>query len=241
MSDANPQHRERKTRSGPSSGSFKVARVEVQELAALAGPEVFNAPGADLLSDELLVERALRGEAAHYDVLMRRNAARLYRIARGIVGHAPRAEDVVQAAFVQAYENLSNYDRKLRFGDWLSRIAVHGALSSLRRASHPPPLERQRQLELVRQLEQAVDGLPEPYRVAYTLCVLDDMVPSEVAQTLGVQLAQLQLSAFRGRLRVRRQLGVRSDEAESRAFGLDLANADAILRKVRLRLGLESG
>jgi RNA polymerase sigma-70 factor (ECF subfamily) len=239
MSEA--QHRDRKTRSGPSSGSFKVARVEVQELAALAGPDLLSSPGPDLLSDELLVERGLRGESAHYDVLMRRSAARVYRIARGIVGYAARAEDVVQAAFVQAYENLSSYDRKLRFIDWLSRIAIHGALASLHRASYSPPIERRRQLELVRQLEDAVDQLPEPFRVAFTLCVLDDMVPSDVAQTLGVDVERLQVQAFRGRLRVRRQLAMRFDDVESRAFGLDLANADAILRKVRVRLGFESG
>jgi RNA polymerase sigma-70 factor (ECF subfamily) len=241
MSEAKPEHRDRKTRSGPSSGSFKVARVEVQELAALAGPDVVGAAGADLLSDELLVERTLRGESAHFDLLMRRGAARLYRIARGIVGHASRAEDVVQAAFVQAYENLASYDRKLRFNDWLSRIAIHGALASLRRASYPPKVERRRQLELVRQLEDAVDQLPEPFRIAFTLCVLDGMVPSDVAQSLGIGVAELQYCAFRGRLRVRRQLAMRFDDVESRAFGLDLANADAILNRVRHRLGLESG
>jgi RNA polymerase sigma-70 factor (ECF subfamily) len=239
MSDANSEHRERKTRSGPSSGSFKVARVEVQELAALSGPG-FAAPSVDLLSDELLIDRTLRGEPAHFDVLMRRNAARLYRIARGIVGHDARAEDVVQASFVQAYENLATCDRRLRFGDWLSRIAIHGALASLRRASHAPPVERRRQLELVRQLEDAVDALPEKFRVAFTLCVLDGMLPSEVAQSLGVSVEHLEVWAFRGRLRVRRLLGMRFDDVESRAFGLDLSSADAILRRVRLRLGLET-
>jgi RNA polymerase sigma-70 factor (ECF subfamily) len=238
-----PEHRERKTRSGPSSGSFKVARVEVQELAALAGPEVFAAPGADLLSDELLVDRVLGGEPGHLDVLMRRTAARLYRIARGISGKTVRAEDIVQGAFVRAYESLSSYDRRLRFGDWLSRITIHGALASLKRASTPPPPERGRrqQLELVRQLEDAVDALPQAFRVAFTLCVLDDMVPADVAETLGIPLDQLKVAAFRGRLLVRRKLGMRFDDAESRAFGLDLASANAMIQRVHQRLGVGIG
>src|SRR6185295_19512568 len=128
-----PDQRERKLRSGPSSGSFKIARVEVQELAALAGPEGFAAPAADLLSDELLVERILGGEAVHYDALMRRTAARLYRIGRGICGTPQGAELVVQATFVRAYENLASYDRSLRFSDWLCRIIIHSALSALER------------------------------------------------------------------------------------------------------------
>jgi RNA polymerase sigma-70 factor, ECF subfamily len=235
-----PEHRERKTRSGPSSGSFKVARVEVQELAALAGPDVFIGPSVDLLSDELLVDRVLAGEPAHFEVLMRRNAARLYRVARGITGNSHRAEEVMLAAFVRAYENLSSYDRRLRFGDWLSRIAIHGALSVLKRESTPPPVERRRQhLELVRQLEDAVDGLPQKFRIAFTLCVLDEMFPKDVAQTLGVTAESVRVSAFRGRLQVRRVLAMRFDDAESRAFGLDLATANDVLQRVRQRLGFE--
>jgi RNA polymerase sigma-70 factor, ECF subfamily len=232
-----PEHRERKTRSGPSSGSFKVARVEVQELAALAGPDVFSAPGGDLLSDELLVDRVLTGEASHYDVLMRRTAARLYRIARGILGSSGRAEEVVQTSFVRAYENLGSYDRRLRFGDWLSRIAIHGSLAALKRESRTPPDRRRQHLELVRQLEDAVDALPQRFRIAFTLCVLDEMFPKDVAETLGVPVESVRVAAFRGRLLVRRTLAMRFDDAESRAFGLDLATASDILQKVRARLG----
>ncbi len=234
-----PEHRERKTRSGPSSGSFRVARVEVQELAALAGPEVIPAAGADLLSDELLVDRLLSGEPAPYEVLMRRTAARLYRIARGICGDAQRAEGVVESAFVRAFENVASYDRRLRFGDWLSRITIHGALAGLKRDGAPTPIEHHRQqLDLVRQLEDAVDVLPQSFRVAFTLCALDQMLPKDAAETLGVAVESVHVAGYRARLRVRRQLGMRYDDAEARAFGLDLATADAIVRHVRVRLGL---
>ena len=234
-----PEHRERNTRSGPSSGSFKVARVEVQELAALAGPDGLGTAGAELLSDELLVDRVLEGESEHFVVLMRRTAARLYRIARGIDGNPVRAESVVRDVFVRAYENLAGYDRKLRFGDWLSRIAIHTALGSLKRDAQPlaAPVRRQ-QRELVRQLEDGVDALPQEFRVAVTLCVLDDMMPAEAAQTLGVSEHAVRSAAFRGRLRLRRQIGMRFDDAEPRAFGLDLANANEIMVQVRARLGL---
>jgi RNA polymerase sigma-70 factor (ECF subfamily) len=233
-----PEQRERKTRSGPSSGSFRVARVEVQELAALAGPDVFSAPGADLLSDELLVDRILSGEPAHYEVLMRRTAARLYRIARGISGNATRSEAILESAFVRAFENVASYDRRLRFGDWLSRITIHSALGSLKRDGAAPVEHRRQQLDLVRQLEDAVDALPQTFRVAFTLCALDDMFPKDVAETLGVSVDAVRLAGYRGRLQVRRALGMRYDDAEARAFGLDLASADEIIRSVKARLGL---
>lgn len=243
MSEAKPQPpREPKSRSGPSSGSFKIARVQVQELAAVASPQVFESGAADLLSDELLIERVLKTEPELYVVLMRRTSPRLYRLARGIVGSDLEAEDVVRQAFVRAYENLASFDRRLRFDDWVSRIAIHGALARLRRvASQGTPQPRVSSQELVRQLENAVDDLPEAFRIAFTLCVLDQMASGEVSETLGIPLDVLQYQAFRGRLQVRRRLGVRFDDAEARAYGLQLGNAGAVIESVLARLGIKAG
>src|SRR5688572_23047738 len=96
MSEAKPQHPEPKSRSGPSSGSFKIARVQVQELAAVASSQVFESAAADLLSDELLIERVLGSEPELFEVLMRRASPRLYRLARGIVSSDLDAEDIVR-------------------------------------------------------------------------------------------------------------------------------------------------
>lgn len=238
MSEVKPQ-REPKSRSGPSSGSFKLARVEVQELAALAGPELLMGPGTDLLSDELLIDRVLSRETEHYEVLMRRTCARLYRIARGICGSGGEAEAVVRETFVRAYENLASYDRRLRFADWLSRIAIHGALARLARQPRRQTSERARsqQQDLVRQLELAVDDLPEAFRIAFTLCTLDQISAEDVAECLGIRAETVKVHAFRGRLLVRRALGMRSDDAEARAFGLQLSSVDSIITGVLSRLG----
>lgn len=239
MSDAKPEQPERRSRSGPSSGSFKVVRVEVQELSALAGTEPARTPGADLLGDELLIDRVLLGERVHYELVMRRHAARLYRIARGICRDVARADVVVQTTFVKAYENLGSYDRRLRFGDWLSRIALDVALAQPDREPMmlPAGAVRRSTLDLVHQLEDAVDALPRNFRIAFTLCVLDGMPPTEVAPPLGCSSEAVQLAVFRGRLRVRRELGMRFDDAEARAFGLDLSHASEIIAEVHARLG----
>jgi RNA polymerase sigma-70 factor, ECF subfamily len=238
MSEAKPQQKEPKSRSGPSSGSFKVARVQVQELGAVASPQVFEAPAADLLSDELLLERVLSSEPELYDVLARRVVSRLYRLARGITGHAGEAEDVVRGALIGAYVNLSSHDRHLRFGDWVSRIAIHGALARLRRPNRESRRVKRPAQDLVRQLEDAVDDLPEAFRVAFTLCSLDEMPVQEAAEALGLPPDTVMLHAFRGRLRVRRQLGMRSDDAEARAFGLELSTALQVVGGVLARVGI---
>jgi RNA polymerase sigma-70 factor, ECF subfamily len=238
MSEAKPQQKEPKSRSGPSSGSFKVARVQVQELGAVASPQVFESPAADLLSDELLVERVLGREPELYDVLARRVVSRLYRLARGITGHAGEARDVVRGALIGAYLNLSSYDRRLRYGDWVSRIAIHGALSRLKRPNRESQRVRRPAQDLVRQLEDVVDALPEAFRVAFTLCSLDEMPVSDAAEALGISPDKVMLHAFRARLRVRRQLGMRSDDAEARAFGLELSTALQVVGDALARVGI---
>jgi RNA polymerase sigma-70 factor (ECF subfamily) len=237
MSEAKP-HRLPKSRSGPSSGSFKVARVQVQELGAVASPQVFEAPAADLLSDELLVDRVLSNEPELYEVLMRRVISRLFRLARGITGNARDAEQVVRGALVGGYVNLSSYDRRLRFGDWLSRVAIHGALGRLKRPDRQSQRVKRSAQDLVRQLEDAVDDLPEAFRIAFTLCSLDAMPLPEAAQALGAPEGELQVQAFRARLRIRRQLGMRSDDAEARAFGLELGAIDEDVAAVLSRLSI---
>jgi RNA polymerase sigma-70 factor, ECF subfamily len=241
MSEAKPQHPEPKSRSGPSSGSFKIARVQVQELAAVASSQVFESAAADLLSDELLLERVLGSEPELFEVLMRRASPRLYRLARGIVSNDLDAEDVVRQAFLRAYENLATFDRRLRFDEWLSRITIHGALARLRR-NHRVSSQRAdvSSQELVRQLENAVDGLPDAFRIAFTLCVLDQMPTADAAEALGIPLDTLQYHAFRGRLSVRRRLGMRFDDAEARAYGLQLSSANGVIASVLTRLGISA-
>jgi RNA polymerase sigma-70 factor (ECF subfamily) len=233
MSEAKRQER---TRRGPSSGSFTVARVQVQELAALAGPEGLESGAGDLMSDELLVERLVAGETQQYEVLMRRTCARLYRLARGILGDPAAAEAVVKQAFIHAYDSLAAFDRGRRFSDWLARITIHGALARLKRSAPTKRLSmRVRSQEIVRQLESAVDDLPECPRIAFTLCVLDQISPDDAGQALGRSGDEIKQQAFLARLRVRRQLGMRFDDAEARAFGFDLSSANEVVSAVLSR------
>src|SRR3954468_20468915 len=82
-------------------------------------------------SDEQVVERVLAGETALYEILMRRYNQRLYRVARAILRDDGEAEDVMQDAYVRAYQHLEQYSGTAPFSAWLTRIAVHEALSRL--------------------------------------------------------------------------------------------------------------
>ena len=79
-------------------------------------------------SDEEVVGRVLEGKPALFEILMRRHNQRIYRIVRGILDDDGEAEDVMQDAYVRAYEHLKQFEGRSTFITWLTRIAMHEAL-----------------------------------------------------------------------------------------------------------------
>jgi len=86
-------------------------------------------------TDEQVVGRVLAGETALFELLMRRHNRRLYRVARAILRDDAEAEDVMQDAYVRAYQNLASFEGRAKFATWLTRIAVHEALARCRKRS----------------------------------------------------------------------------------------------------------
>src|SRR6476646_8613558 len=93
------------------------------------------------LTDEEVVVRILDGETPLFEVLMRRHNERVYRAARAILRDEREAEDVMQQAYVNAYEHLAQFDRRAKFSTWLTRIAVYEALARARRRGRYEPLD----------------------------------------------------------------------------------------------------
>src|SRR5258708_8359401 len=96
---------------------------------------------AKSLSDEDVVARVLAGEPALFEIIMRRHNQRLYRVARAILRDDGEAEDVMQDAYVRAYKNLAQFAGRAKFSTWLTRIAVHEALSRQRRGNRYQELD----------------------------------------------------------------------------------------------------
>jgi len=89
-------------------------------------------------SDEQIVERVKGGETYLFEIIMRRYNQRLFRVARGILKDENEVEDVMQEAYVRAYEHLDQFGGRAKFSTWLTKIAVYeayGRLKNRRRTS----------------------------------------------------------------------------------------------------------
>jgi RNA polymerase sigma-70 factor (ECF subfamily) len=135
----------------------------VQTLPERSGSNALAAPiQPRALADEEVVVRVRAGDTHLFEVLMRRYNQRLYRAARAILQNDADAEDAVQQAYINAYRHLGQFEGRARFSTWVTRIAVHEALSRRRRACDTPLGSGDDQ-----QVERAVSAAPDPEHQAY--------------------------------------------------------------------------
>ncbi len=184
------------------------------------------------VDDELeLVTRARQGDTASFSVLLRRYEGKIFRLAMNITQNREDAEDVLQEAFLKAYEHLDQFQGNSRFYTWIVRIAVNQALMKLRKrrsdravsldeqidtgedtvvreiaAWDPDPEERFSREELHQILSGAIDDLAPIYRTVFTLRDVDGLSTEETAEALDLSVPAVKSRLLRARLQLRDKL-----------------------------------
>ena len=97
----------------------------------------------DLDSDASLVKRAREGEYEAFEMLFDRHRTLVYRFAYQMVPRRDDAEDIVQEAFVRAYQNLHKYRDEAKFTTWLLRIVTNLCTDQARMSTRRTNLEQQ--------------------------------------------------------------------------------------------------
>ena len=209
------------------------------------------------LTDEEVVDRVRAGDLALYEVIMRRYNQRLYRIARAILRSDAEAEDVMQDAYVRAYTHLEQFAGRSAFSTWLSRIAVHEALTRLRsRNRHPQvdvtdydgeismktpsssldPEKNASTGQLREFLEEAVLNLPENYRTVVMLRDIEELSTAETADALELTEENVKIRLHRGHGMIRNWLFERIGPGAKEAFPFMGIRCDRVVQNVFTRL-----
>ena len=84
-------------------------------------------------TDLPLVNACRNGDVSAFEELIRRYDGKLYRLTQGITHNDADAEEVVQTAFLKAYQNLHRFQHNAKFSTWLIRIAMNEAFMKLRK------------------------------------------------------------------------------------------------------------
>jgi RNA polymerase sigma-70 factor (ECF subfamily) len=184
------------------------------------------------ISDELkLVRAAKAGDVGAFEQLVHRYDRNVFRIAQHITQNREDAEDVVQDAFLKAYENLKNFQEQSKFYTWLVRIAVNEALMRLRRRRpermvsldeevktdedsmprevadwSPNPEQLYTQSELRDILTKTIQGLPSSFRTVFVLRDVEGLSTEETAEALDLSIPAVKSRLLRARLQLRERL-----------------------------------
>lgn len=96
------------------------------------------APSETEPSDRDLVELARAGDTTAFTRLVSRHSRQIYRLALRMMGNESDAEEVLQEAFLSAFEKLGEFRGDSAFNSWIYRIAANSALMRLRRKRRAP-------------------------------------------------------------------------------------------------------
>ncbi|HJS98984.1 MAG TPA: sigma-70 family RNA polymerase sigma factor [Terriglobales bacterium] len=187
-----------------------------------------NEPASEELS---LVQAAKKGDVGAFGELVKRYDRNVFRIALHITQNREDAEDVVQDAFLKAYENLEQFQGQSKFYTWLVRIAVNEALMKLRRRRpermvsldqevqteedsmprevadwSPNPEQLYNQAELRDILGKTIQGLPPSFRTVFVLRDVEGLSTEETAQALELSVPAVKSRLLRARLQLRERL-----------------------------------
>jgi len=183
-------------------------------------------------SDEsLLVQKAKGGDAEAFTELVNRYKRKIYRLAKNITRNDEDAEDVLQDAFLKAYEHLDSFEGNSKFYTWIVRIAVNEALMKLRKRRgdrqvsldepvglgeeevkreiavwEDNPEQRYSREEMQQILDEAVDSLKEDFSSVFVLRDIEELSTEQTAEALGISVPAVKSRLLRARLALREKL-----------------------------------
>ena len=147
-----------------------------------------------------LIARCREGDRHAYHQLYKRYNRAMFNVGYRIVNDADEAKDVLQDAFISAFNNLETYRGDSAFGAWLKRIVVNKAINLVRRRK----FERLPESESfdvseetvidefegypfdIGKVRRAIEQLPDGYRVVLSLYLLEGYDHGEIGEILGI-------------------------------------------------------
>ncbi|MGH7192148.1 MAG: RNA polymerase sigma factor [Candidatus Saccharimonadales bacterium] len=175
------------------------------------------------------VRRAQRGDADAFAELIGHFERTALAVAYGVLADGDAAGDVVQDAFVRAWQRLADLREPQRFGPWLCSMVRNLAHDAGRRARREScaravvsstipthrggdPAVHAEQRESEQRINTALESLDELSRAAIVMRYYDGMTSKQIAPLLGLTPAAVDMRLMRARHALRRELA--GDEQE---------------------------
>lgn len=149
---------------------------------------------------DLVVECKKGSRKAQYD-LYRLYSKAMFNVALRILNDADEAADVLQEAFIDAFGRVADFRQETTFGLWMKQIVINKSISQLRKRKKDmvsiddvdveeiPDTEcaDMEEIEMqVQQVKEAIQLLPDGYRVVLSLYLLEGYDHEEISHILKI-------------------------------------------------------
>ncbi|MCM4158243.1 RNA polymerase sigma factor [Gramella sp. AN32] len=210
------------------------------------------------IKEDDVIKRILAGEKELYEILVRRNNQKLYRVIRSYLKDEAEIEDLMQNSYIKAYTKLYQFKLESSFSTWLIRIGINESLARLKEKGRLIHLNDQffnsdnnivleipdkKQLnphdKMIRNeakhlLENAIDQLDKKYKTVYILKEVEEMSLKEIAVALDLTVANVKVRLHRSKERLKEKLYEISNDKSVFEFGF--SRCDKITENVMKRI-----
>ncbi|MZR32327.1 RNA polymerase sigma factor [Sneathiella sp. DP05] len=223
-----------------------------------------NLAAVEKMDDVELARRAANRDPLAVRTITTRNNQRLFRTAWSVLRNHADAEEVVQEAYLKAFNSLETFDGNSSLSTWLTRIVYNAAIDRRRaiQRRHTDYLKqdiaifeeyqsryetqsdlRSPESELLRKqfselLKTAIARLPNEYRSVFVLRDIEGMSVSETAEALQIKEATVKSRLFRARRELRKHLELNFETIFADAIAFAGADCDAMTNRVLCALNI---
>jgi RNA polymerase sigma-70 factor (ECF subfamily) len=206
-------------------------------------------------SDLEIIAKINEGEVKLYEILIRRYNPFLYKIGRSYRYNHQDTEDLMQDAYVNAFFNLKKFENRSSFKTWFTRIMLNLCYQKKQKLSYKNEIvgddiqnEKSKILfhqssnnekiavnkELGHVLENAIQQIPEDYRIVFTLRELNGLSVAQTAEALDISESNVKVRMNRAKGMLQKE--IKKMYSPEEIFEFNLIYCDAMVDKVMSRI-----
>jgi RNA polymerase sigma-70 factor (ECF subfamily) len=134
-----------------------------------------------------------------------------------IINNETEAEDVMQESFLKAFSKIDTYKGEVSFGAWLKRIVINRSLDYLKKrkvkfeeinekTNQLPDYQMETKEVNVQAIKDAIQKLPDGYRVVLSLFLIEGYDHEEISEILGISNSNSRTQYLRAKNKLRELL-----------------------------------
>jgi RNA polymerase sigma factor (sigma-70 family) len=191
-------------------------------------------------TDQLIIDRIIKGDLPLFEVLIRRYNPILYRVARGYGFRHQDAEDLLQETHVSAYLALEKFQGRSSYKTWITKIMINKCIYKLKYGYYKNEVPGDDHMESLQQLgqeenftentvinkeltvviETSLQQIPPIYRSVFLLREVEGLSVAETADLLNITEINVKVRLNRAKALLQKKIGNVYSTADLYSFNL---------------------